>query len=135
MTFREVSVPLPVWTLCCSASNSGRIVRDAVASAGRTLVELFGLAHELNVDAEGIDVGPSPVDVFHTEHGGPALSVSQTVATGVQPKSVNVSPDGTRVVVCNFGFADHDNVFVYDAMTLERLHVWGWMTPGAWEPR
>ncbi len=44
--------------------------RDAVASAGRTLVELFGLAHELNVEAEGIDVGPSPVDVFHTEQMG-----------------------------------------------------------------
>jgi DNA-directed RNA polymerase subunit alpha len=36
--------------------------RDAVASAGKTLVELFGLARELNVDAEGIDVGPSPTD-------------------------------------------------------------------------
>lgn len=34
--------------------------RDAIASAGRTLVELFGLFHELNVDAEGIEVGPSP---------------------------------------------------------------------------
>ena len=36
--------------------------RDAMASAGRTLVELFGLARELNVDAEGIEIGPSPVD-------------------------------------------------------------------------
>ncbi|HBX80950.1 MAG: DNA-directed RNA polymerase subunit alpha [Propionibacteriaceae bacterium] len=36
--------------------------RDAVASAGKTLVELFGLARELNVDAEGIEIGPSPVD-------------------------------------------------------------------------
>ncbi|GAA0603250.1 DNA-directed RNA polymerase subunit alpha [Kribbella sandramycini] len=36
--------------------------RDAVASAGKTLVELFGLARELNVEAEGIDIGPSPVD-------------------------------------------------------------------------
>ncbi len=33
-----------------------------MASAGRTLVELFGLARELNVDAEGIEIGPSPVD-------------------------------------------------------------------------
>ena len=32
--------------------------RDAVASAGRTLVELFGLARELNVEAEGIEIGP-----------------------------------------------------------------------------
>ena len=36
--------------------------RDAVASAGKTLVELFGLARELNVDAEVIEIGPSPVD-------------------------------------------------------------------------
>ena len=36
--------------------------RDAVASAGKTLVELFGLARELNVEAEGIDMGPSPTD-------------------------------------------------------------------------
>jgi DNA-directed RNA polymerase subunit alpha len=35
---------------------------DAMASAGKTLVELFGLARELNVDAEGIDMGPSPTD-------------------------------------------------------------------------
>ena len=34
--------------------------RDALASAGRTLVELFGLARELNVEAEGLDLGPSP---------------------------------------------------------------------------
>jgi DNA-directed RNA polymerase subunit alpha len=36
--------------------------RDAIASAGKTLVELFGLARELNVEAEGIDMGPSPTD-------------------------------------------------------------------------
>ena len=36
--------------------------RDAMASAGKTLVELFGLARELNVDAEGVEIGPSPVD-------------------------------------------------------------------------
>src|SRR3954465_13786192 len=36
--------------------------RDAMASAGKTLVELFGLARELNVEAEGIDMGPSPSD-------------------------------------------------------------------------
>ena len=36
--------------------------RDALASAGKTLVELFGLARELNVEAEGIEIGPSPID-------------------------------------------------------------------------
>ena len=38
---------------------------DALASAGKTLVELFGLARELNVAAEGIEVGPSPVETEH----------------------------------------------------------------------
>ncbi len=41
--------------------------RDAVASAGKTLVELFGMARELNVEAEGIDIGPSPADTFMAE--------------------------------------------------------------------
>ena len=36
--------------------------RDAVASAGSTLVELFGLARELNSAAEGIEIGPAPVE-------------------------------------------------------------------------
>src|ERR1700760_1248942 len=36
--------------------------RDAMASAGKTLVGLFGLASELNVEAEGVDIGPSPAD-------------------------------------------------------------------------
>ncbi|MGC5615731.1 DNA-directed RNA polymerase subunit alpha [Georgenia sp. Z1491] len=36
--------------------------RDALASAGKTLVELFGLARELNVEAEGIEIGPSAMD-------------------------------------------------------------------------
>jgi DNA-directed RNA polymerase subunit alpha len=36
--------------------------RDAVASAGSTLVELFGLARDLNNEAEGIEIGPAPVE-------------------------------------------------------------------------
>src|SRR5699024_4202468 len=36
--------------------------RDAIAPAGKPLVELSGLARELNVEAEGIEIGPSPVD-------------------------------------------------------------------------
>ena len=39
--------------------------RDAMASAGKTLVELFGLARELNVEAEGIEIGPSPAEADH----------------------------------------------------------------------
>src|ERR1700685_1252362 len=36
--------------------------RDAVARAGKNLVALSGPDRELNVDAEGIDIGPSPTD-------------------------------------------------------------------------
>ena len=36
--------------------------RDALASAGKTLVGLFSLAQELNAEAEGVDIGPSPID-------------------------------------------------------------------------
>ncbi|WP_370893833.1 DNA-directed RNA polymerase subunit alpha [Janibacter sp. GXQ6167] len=43
-------------------TKSSMTPRDALASAGKTLVELFGLARELNVEAEGIDMGPSPTD-------------------------------------------------------------------------
>lgn len=43
-------------------TKSSISARDALASAGKTLVELFGLARELNTSAEGIEIGPSPVD-------------------------------------------------------------------------
>ena len=43
-------------------TKSSMSPRDAMASAGKTLVELFGLAHELNYAAEGIDLGPSVQD-------------------------------------------------------------------------
>jgi DNA-directed RNA polymerase subunit alpha len=38
------------------------VPRVALASAGHTLVELFGLARELDESAEGIEIGPSPTD-------------------------------------------------------------------------
>src|SRR5699024_12497233 len=53
--------------------------RDALASACSTLVELFGLARELNVEAEGIEVGPSPVDT--TVAADLALSVEDLELT------------------------------------------------------
>lgn len=66
-------------------------------------------------------VGAQRVHAFRTTPGGPRLRVAARVRTGVLPKSVRVSPDGRRVVVCNFGRPDVDNVFVYDAMTLEHV--------------
>lgn len=53
--------------------------------------------------------------------GGPALEITRRVRTGVQPKSVAVSPDGSRLYVCNFGLSGRRNVYVYDAHTLERV--------------
>src|SRR5699024_1003528 len=46
-------------------AKSSMSARDAMASAGKTLVELFGLAQELNVQAEGIGIGPSPREAEH----------------------------------------------------------------------
>lgn len=57
--------------------------------------------------------------VPQTRRGGPRLSVLRRVISGVQPKSVALSPDGTRVWVANFGRPDRDNVKVYDADSLE----------------
>ncbi|MCB5628272.1 DNA-directed RNA polymerase subunit alpha, partial [Bifidobacterium breve] len=45
--------------------------RDAVASAGSTLVGLFGLCRELNTQAEGVEIGPAPV----AEQADPGMSV------------------------------------------------------------
>ncbi len=59
--------------------------------------------------------------VVRTRRGETSLEVVRTVATGVQPKSVYVSPDGSQVWVSNFGFRDHDNVFVYDGRTLAHI--------------
>jgi DNA-directed RNA polymerase subunit alpha len=54
--------------------------RDAVASAGKTLVGLFGLANELNLDAEGIEIGPSAIDNFAAEQlGTPIEQLDLTV--------------------------------------------------------
>ena len=46
-------------------TKSSMSARDAMASAGKTLVELFGLAQELNIEAEGIEIGPSPQESEH----------------------------------------------------------------------
>jgi len=54
----------------------------------------------------------------HAAPDGPRLRVVGRVATGVEPKSVKVSPDGRRVYVANFGMLDRQNISVFDADTL-----------------
>jgi len=72
------------------------------------------------VEAQPTD-SPARPAVARTERGGPRLRVVSHVRTGIQPKSVEVSPDGRHVWVANFGRPDRENVFVYDAETLERV--------------
>lgn len=56
--------------------------------------------------------------IFTTTHAGPLLRVVGEAPTGVQPKSVTISPDGATLAVCIFGRLNHDNVRFYDARTL-----------------
>jgi DNA-directed RNA polymerase subunit alpha len=54
--------------------------RYAIASAGHTLVELFGLARELDENAEGIEIGPSQSEqVNHEQLVRPIEALDLTV--------------------------------------------------------
>lgn len=57
------------------------------------------------------------------QRGGLQLEVTRRVPTGPLPKSVEVAPDGKTIWVCNFGQVNVDNMWVYDAETLERKAV------------
>ncbi len=57
------------------------------------------------------------------ERGGPELTFAERIRTSVQPKSVELSPDGRTLWVCNFGRLSEHNVYVYDAETYERLAI------------
>lgn len=82
---------------------------------------LVVLAAVLWPTADPCEVAAQRARAVRTSRGGPRLRVVQRVATGVQPKSVAVSPDGRRVWVANFGRPDRDNVRVYDAETLAQV--------------
>lgn len=84
----------------------------------RSRLPLLALVWALAPVALGLAQDGRP-RVFRTHHGGPALAVRARTHTGVQPKSVNVSPDGSRIVTCNFGRPDADSVTFLDAYTLE----------------
>lgn len=59
--------------------------------------------------------------IERTTMGRPLLRVVARERAGTQPKSVNVSPDGSLVVVCNFGRRDHESVTFHDPETLARI--------------
>lgn len=51
----------------------------------------------------------------------PELTVQARIKTGIQPKSVSLSPYEDRVALCNFGQAASHNVVIRDATTLDEL--------------
>ena len=69
--------------------------------------------------SEDADARTRRPPVVTTRHGAPRLRVVAEARTSVQPKSAELSPDGRRVWVCNFGRIDEDNVFIYDADSLD----------------
>ncbi len=86
--------------------------RDAIASAGSTLVELFGLARELNTAAEGVEIGPAPVDaVLSTELSIPIEDLDLSVRSynclkreGINNVSELVALSETQLMnIRNFG--------------------------------
>ena len=61
-------------------TKNSMAARDALASAGSTLVELFGLARELNTESEGIEIGPSPQETeFIAAYNTPIEDLNFTV--------------------------------------------------------
>ena len=100
-------------------SKSSISPRDAVASAGRTLTELFGLARELNVEAEGIEIGPAPVDaVLSSELSMPIEDLDLSVRSynclkreGINTVSELVALSETQLMnIRNFGQKSIDEV-------------------------
>jgi YVTN family beta-propeller protein len=53
------------------------------------------------------------------EHAGSRWRLVATVRTGSMPWGVSVTSDGTAVYVTHVGYKDHDNVYRYDAASLE----------------
>jgi len=93
--------------------------RDAMASAGRTLTELFGLARELNVAAEGVEIGPAPVDaVLSNELAIPIEDLDLSVRSynclkreGINTVSELVALSETQLMnIRNFGQKSVDEV-------------------------
>ncbi len=93
--------------------------RDAVASAAKTLTELFGLFRELNEEAEGIEIGPAPVaEVLTNELSMPIEDLDLSVRSynclkreGINTVSELVALSETQLMnIRNFGQKSVDEV-------------------------
>jgi DNA-binding beta-propeller fold protein YncE len=54
----------------------------------------------------------------------PPIEVADGAFSGSLPKGVTLSPDGARLYVTNYGYANRRNVSVYDAQNLHRVATW-----------
>ena len=93
--------------------------RDAVASAGSTLVELFGLMRDLNTAAEGIEIGPAPAEAqLSSELSTPIEELDLSVRSynclkreGINSVSELVALSETQLMnIRNFGQKSVDEV-------------------------
>lgn len=67
---------------------------------------------------------PGPRQVGHSVTlGGDTFRIWGSVGTGLMPKAVSISPDGSSLYVTNFGHRDQGNLDVIDARTLQRRRV------------
>lgn len=67
---------------------------------------------------------PRPREVgYSVTLGGDTFRIWGSVETGLMPKAVSISPDGSTLYVTNFGRRDKGNLTVIDSATLTRRRV------------
>lgn len=113
-SYRARSFP-PV--ACASTLRSILVIVTGVLVSGPPCVSGLLAGSPLCGEARG-EQGPGRATATVTAPGAPLLGVVRQARTGSQPKSVYVSPDGTRIYVCNFGRPDQDNIRIYNAESL-----------------
>ncbi len=67
--------------------------------------------------------GGKKAKTVRTVYGAPELKIVDKTLTGYQPKSVELSPDGRKLYVANFGKPDKDSIREFDAANLEHTRT------------
>lgn len=62
---------------------------NALSSAGKTLVELFGLAHNLNPNMEGVEIPAEDVSEFYAGESIEVLGLTSSVYNGLRGHNIN----------------------------------------------
>lgn len=115
-------IPVGLWLL--AACTPGR-VRQAPPpnSPSAEAVALRSDAAPSSPERDEAALSPEVAEIapLSMGPGGPPLEIARRVRTGVQPKSIAMSPGGDRLYVCNFGLSGRRNVWVYDTQSLEQV--------------